>query len=170
MIQGRLILYCGHGGAENCFPRSEIDKLIFDKANSSNQLCKSTIVLMGCSSGKISSSGDSLFPFYEPDGIATDYLCAGSPCVIANLWDVTDRDIDRFFLDFLERSCSQFDEQDKCTASVDSCSNNHSRSNFSDLSFAHCVSRARDACKLRYLVGSAPVCYGVPVKPLRRHK
>merc|ERR1712032_1366785 len=54
MIQGRLILYCGHGGAENCFPRSEIDKLIFDKANSSNQLCKSTIVLMGCSSGKIS--------------------------------------------------------------------------------------------------------------------
>jgi hypothetical protein len=30
-------------------------------------------------------------------------------------------------------------------------------------SLAHHVALARSACKLRYLVGSAPVCYGVPV-------
>ena len=34
-------------------------------------------------------------------------------------------------------------------------------------SLAECVSRARDACKMPYIVGCAPVCYGVPVYRLR---
>lgn len=31
-----------------------------------------------------------------------------------------------------------------------------------------CVSAARAACKLRYIVGCAPVCYGVPVHLIGR--
>ena len=34
-------------------------------------------------------------------------------------------------------------------------------------SLAKCVADARRACKLRYIVGSAPVCYGVPVYNIR---
>ena len=30
-------------------------------------------------------------------------------------------------------------------------------------SLAKCVANARRACKLRFIVGSAPVCYGLPV-------
>ena len=33
----------------------------------------------------------------------------------------------------------------------------------SEDSLADSVSKSRAACKMRYLVGSAPVCYGVPV-------
>jgi hypothetical protein len=49
-------------------------------------------VLMGCSSAKLfqASRGSAL------SGPLASYLAAGSPCVVGNLWDVTDRDIDRF--------------------------------------------------------------------------
>ena len=56
---------------------------------------------MGCSSGRL-NGWDSKHEitgltqtYYEPSGIAMSYLYAGSPCVVGNLWDVTDRDIDR---------------------------------------------------------------------------
>lgn len=48
-------------------------------------------LLMGCSSGRFSPRGD-----YEPVGVPLSYLMAGCPAAIANLWDVTDGDIDRF--------------------------------------------------------------------------
>jgi len=149
MVRGRMIVYCGHGGAENCFPRTEIDRLISDGSEGNDRLCKSTVVLMGCSSGRIGS--DDLRPFYEPDGVATDYLCSGSPCVVANLWDVTDRDIDRFFIAFLDGTLGSHDARGTCSKP--------------NSSLAEYVSQARGACKLRYLVGSAPVCYGVPIRP-----
>lgn len=46
---------------------------------------------MGCSSGRLSLRGE-----YEPFGVVLSYLMAGCPAIIANLWDVTDGDIDRF--------------------------------------------------------------------------
>ncbi len=64
---------------------------------------------MGCSSGKLRNAGE-----YDPTGIAINYLLAGAPgmrvyvhvliplAVVANLWDVTDGDIDRYFLELLE--------------------------------------------------------------------
>ena len=65
--------------------------------------CRAPVVLMGCSSGKLqsvntskSTSSSSYYTMhYEPEGIALSYLLAGAPCVVGNLWDVTDRDIDR---------------------------------------------------------------------------
>lgn len=46
---------------------------------------------MGCSSGTLFCKG-----CYAPQGVPLSYLFAGSPAIIANLWDVSDKDIDRF--------------------------------------------------------------------------
>ena len=103
-----LFLYCGHGGGERFFSRSDIEGLTSNGVptlKDSQQLsrsCQSCIVLMGCSSAKLNSVNSSKHDHcreghihIEPEGIALNYLIAGAPCVIGNLWDVTDRDIDR---------------------------------------------------------------------------
>ena len=107
-----LMMYFGHGGAQVCFSRRKVDELIEYRGSdtsryetttsSNNDSCRATVLLMGCSSGKLSSinrkHSDSIEEtplYYEPEGIALSYLCAGAPCVIGNLWDVTDNDIDR---------------------------------------------------------------------------
>jgi separase len=46
---------------------------------------------MGCSSGTLHCRGG-----YAPQGAPLSYLLGGSPSVIANLWDVSDKDIVRF--------------------------------------------------------------------------
>ena len=51
---------------------------------------------MGCSSGNQYVMGD-----FEPYGTILAYIIAGCPCVVGNLWDVTDRDIDRLTEEFL---------------------------------------------------------------------
>jgi hypothetical protein len=54
-------------------------------------------VLMGCSTARLSSvaTGDERTTS-AVSGPLANFLSIGSPCVVANLWDVTDRDIDRF--------------------------------------------------------------------------
>lgn len=102
-----LLLYCGHGAGEKFFTRSQVEDFInFHDNDKSDRLrgCSSAIVLMGCSSGKLKSvncpketTDDIVYPIhYEPEGIALSYIFAGAPCVVGNLWDVTDRDIDRY--------------------------------------------------------------------------
>jgi Peptidase family C50 len=58
-----------------------------------------TALLMGCSSAKLRPGvhGGAC------TGALPAYLAAGSACVVGNLWDVTDRDIDRFTADLLAR-------------------------------------------------------------------
>ena len=68
--------------------------------------CSAAAFLMGCSSGRLKHNGD-----FDASGMALKYLTAGAPglllskegalltviaVVVANLWDVTDGDIDRF--------------------------------------------------------------------------
>ena len=116
---------------------------------------------MGCSSGRLEVEGD-----YEGDGIVHAYMAAGCPAVVsfffcglavhthtliyihsyvflkvANLWDVSDKDIDRFLSSFVDDWLAN--KSDALTT---------------------VLPRARHACKLRNLVGCSPVCYGVPVK------
>ena len=138
-----LMIYCGHGGAECCFPRVEVEERLMNKRRG----CKSSVFLFGCSSGRLSSGGGakrgigSAFKQmeYEPDGVATSYLGAGAPCVLGNLWDVSDRDIDRFCIEFMDKFFG------------------------GDKSVAQCVSESRGVCKMRYIVGAAVVVYGVPI-------
>ena len=62
-------------------------------------------ILMGCSTGRLRCSpiGDhgALSALHGP---ALKFLASGSPCVVGNLWDVTDRDIDAFTTNML-RQC-----------------------------------------------------------------
>ncbi|KAJ1434987.1 SEPARIN core domain [Sesbania bispinosa] len=76
-----LFIYFGHGSGAQYIPRHEIQKL---------EKCAATL-LMGCSSGSLTLHGS-----YAPQGIPLSYLLAGSPAIVANLWEVTDKDIDRF--------------------------------------------------------------------------
>lgn len=143
-----LFMYFGHGGAQTCFSRKSVENLISRRDGHDARDCKSTVVLMGCSSGRLvsvnrkhSQSVEQIPLYYEPEGVALSYLCAGAPCVVGNLWDVTDRDIDRYSMTLLDLFLEKND----------------------GASLASCVARSRSACKLRYIVGCAPVCYGVPV-------
>ena len=144
-----MYLYCGHGGGEKFFSRNQVEDLMMSREDGIRG-CRPPIVLMGCSSGKLQSVNcpkghefiETSYPIhYEPEGIALSYLIAGAPCVVGNLWDVTDRDIDRYCLTLMEDFVQ-----------------GHGNS------LAKCVAEARRACKLRYIVGSAPVYYGVPLK------
>ena len=124
-----VYMYFGHGGGEQ-----------YIRANKLKQLPKCAVAfLMGCSSGALKDQG-----IYEPWGLPYDYLIAGSPCVVANLWDVTDKDIDKFSTETLERWSLL-----------------GNRPNRESLPSA--VANSRDQCFLRYLNGAAPVVYGIPV-------
>ncbi|KAL0191363.1 hypothetical protein M9458_014061, partial [Cirrhinus mrigala] len=52
---------------------------------------RAVALLFGCSSAALSVLGHQ-----EGTGIILSYLTAGCPLVLGNLWDVTDRDLDRF--------------------------------------------------------------------------
>ncbi len=74
-----------------------------------------------------------------------------SPTLVANLWDVTDKDIDKFSQSVFEKL---------------NLSSNHLKApkvqEASRTSIVAAVARSRDVCKLKYLTGAAPVVYGIP--------
>lgn len=110
--------------------------------------------LQGCSSGRLAPAGD-----YEPSGVALAYVAAGGPVVIANLWDITDKDIDRFSSSVLSRWLGKPPPNLQEVAEVDVSTYENSRE-------SECMSEAvvesREVCRLPHLVGAAPVCYGLP--------
>ena len=124
-----LFLYFGHGTGRQYLLHPTVLRHAW----------RSGMVLMGCSSGAIIRLEGDL----EPDGDILTYLLAGSPCILANLWDVTDKDIDRFsasLIDSWTQGCSTSMQQE----------------------FASALN-ARNSCRLRWLTGSAPVFYGTPI-------
>ncbi|WVR04981.1 hypothetical protein IAU60_001993 [Kwoniella sp. DSM 27419] len=137
-----LVLYFGHGGAEQYIRSHRIRHL---------PQCATTM-LWGCSSGHLKDQGD-----FDRTGTAWNYMLGGCPSLTANLWDVTDRDIDR--LSFAVLKSLQLD-----AAHVP---DDKARSNtllpLSELSTVQAVNQARDECRLTYLTGAAPVTYGLPV-------
>ncbi|KAJ1659087.1 separin protein [Dispira simplex] len=82
-----VYLYFGHSGGEQYLKGQKIRR--FDRCAVS--------LLFGCSSGHLKPVGE-----FDPCGIALDYMVAGCPSLVANLWDVTDKDIDRFSKAVLE--------------------------------------------------------------------
>ncbi|GFR39900.1 hypothetical protein Agub_g405 [Astrephomene gubernaculifera] len=154
-----LFMYFGHGSGEQFLPLPAMRKLQRSAA----------CLLMGCSSGRLRVHGA-----YDPTGAVVAYQLAGCPALVANLWDVTDRDIDRYCQALMQRwlGCQ--------SASTGGAAVGHSSNNSSmdsqkavDLSPAivsKCevlglaTARSRSACKLPYLIGAAPVCYGLPLQ------
>jgi separase len=131
-----LFLYFGHGSGAQ-----------YIRGRTVKRLTKCAVAfLMGCSSGTLTEAGE-----YEPYGTPMNYLQAGSPALVATLWDVTDKDIDRF-------ATSTFD-----TWGLLEKKGSSGRSAGGGVGLDAAVAGARASCVLKYLNGAAPVVYGVPV-------
>ena len=92
--------------------------------------------LFGCSSGRLDAHGA-----FQPTGFARSFIQAGCPTVVGNLWDVTDKDIDLFAAALLNQLSDGSEGK----------------------SLAAATRQARAACKMKFLNGAAPVCYGLPL-------
>ncbi|KAI9061528.1 hypothetical protein FKP32DRAFT_1654199 [Trametes sanguinea] len=133
-----LMIYFGHGGAEQYIRSHKIRHL---------PRCAAAM-LWGCSSGVLKYMGD-----FDRTGTPYHYMLAGCPTLVANLWDVTDRDIDKF-------SQSVFDDLRLDAESVKQWRADDAGSG--RMSIVTAVAKARESCKLKYLTGAAPVVYGIP--------
>ena len=80
-------MYCGHGGSLKNLPAQEIEKMNI----------RAVPLLFGCNSGRLSRMGRNL----DPLGTASSYLMATAPCLLGFLWSVTDRDLDKWTVGFL---------------------------------------------------------------------
>lgn len=131
-----LFVYLGHGGCEQFIRTSSLLKAA---CNNDNHILPPSL-LIGCSSGALNYNG-----LLEPNGTVYNWLICGSPMVVVNLWDVTDKDIDMFSLSVFEKwgllGTTSSDSVNICKAVGDS----------------------RERCTLKYLNGSAPIVYGLPM-------
>ncbi|KAL5522623.1 hypothetical protein ACEPAG_8640 [Sanghuangporus baumii] len=135
-----LVIYFGHGGAEQYARSHRIRHL---------QRCAATM-LWGCSSGSLREMGD-----FDRIGTPNNYMMAGCPSLVANLWDVTDRDIDKFAQSVftkLRLEPGEIGEWQKGKRSAGE----------GKVSIVTAVAQSRDVCKLKYLTGAAVVVYGIP--------
>ncbi|EFE31688.1 separin, putative [Trichophyton benhamiae CBS 112371] len=140
-----ILLYFGHGSGAQYIRGRTIRRL--DK-------CAVTF-LMGCSSGAMTEAGE-----FEPYGTPWNYMHAGTPALVATLWDVTDKDIDRFTTSVFER-WGLFPTPDTTAKRPIASASGIKHTGQVGLDTA--VAGSRDTCILKYLNGAAPVLYGVPV-------
>jgi separase len=139
-----LMLYFGHGSGAQYIRAREIRKL--DK-------CAVTI-LMGCSSGALVDTGE-----FEPYGPPINYMHAGCPALVATLWDVTDKDIDRF-------AQSTFEHWGLFEPDTTGAGRKGKKKEVrvkDSISLVEAVAKGREACHLKYLNAASVCVYGVPV-------
>ena len=156
-----IFLYFGHGSGAQYIRAKTIKRL--DRCAVS--------LLMGCSSGALTEAGE-----FEPYGTPINYMHAGCPALVATLWDVTDKDIDRFSYTVLDKwglfrgttsealkspvkgggrraAAKRKGKEEEENGAVSA----------EPVSLVEAVARGRNSCILRYLNGAAPVVYGIPV-------
>ncbi|CAH8384817.1 unnamed protein product [Eruca vesicaria subsp. sativa] len=124
-----LLLYFGHGAGEQ--------HINMEKVASMSNKC-SAAFLMGCSSGLSYKGGR-----YIPKRPWLCFLLAGSPVIVATLWEIT-FDITKFVKAMLE-SCWRERSDDVKPERI-----------------GLLMADARNACTQKFLTGAALVCYGVP--------
>ncbi|GAB0133307.1 hypothetical protein EsDP_00001719 [Epichloe bromicola] len=169
LSKSEILLYFGHGSGAQYVRGKTIRRL--DK-------CKPATFLMGCSSASLTEAGE-----FECHGPVWNYMLAGCPAVVGTLWDVTDRDIDRFagrtFEEWGLFAPGTFGEEDKKKGGGGKGKGkardgrgvgeegdvhvSHSGGEGASSSLPEAVAKARDACKFRYLNAAAVVVYGMPV-------
>lgn len=137
-----VFLYFGHGSGAQYIRGKTIRKL---------EKCKPATFLMGCSSAALTEAGE-----FECYGPIWNYMMAGCPAVVGTLWDVTDRDIDRFagrtFEEWGLVSKGTFTELSQAYGSSGG-----------KQSLVEAVAQSRNVCRFRYLNAAAVVVYGIPV-------
>jgi len=87
-----LVLYFGHGSGAQYVKSKSVRRLYLGEQDEGDRKpgCATTL-LFGCSSVHLTENG-----IFEPSGMLAAYLTAGAPAVLGMLWDVTDKDCDRF--------------------------------------------------------------------------
>ncbi|KAF3045482.1 hypothetical protein E8E12_007243 [Didymella heteroderae] len=166
-----LLLYFGHGSGAQFVRQKSVRKLYPGKQGpgSAKPGC-ATSFLFGCSSVHLTENG-----IYEPSGMLQSYLTAGAPAVVGMLWDVTDKDCDRFAV-----RCGELwglwpeaeDEDVKPSKTPRKGKAKAKKGNVSEgerkgecrrgVGLDEAVRDARQACYLKYLNGAAAVVYGIP--------
>ncbi|XP_006870032.1 PREDICTED: separin [Chrysochloris asiatica] len=121
-----LYIYAGHGAGARFLDGQAVLRLS----------CRAVALLFGCSSAALAVHGN-----LEGAGIVLKYIMAGCPLFLGNLWDVTDRDIDRYTSALLQGWLGAGP----------------------GAPLLYYVNQARQAPRLKYLIGAAPVAYGLPV-------
>jgi separase len=163
LIKSEVMLYFGHGGGAQYIRAKTIRRL---------EKCKPATFLMGCSSAALTEAGE-----FECYGPIWHYMVAGCPAVVGTLWDVTDRDIDRFAGRAFEKwglfPRGTFKEEllKKSKSIRDGVSSDTEDTDMVDgttgvegpCSIVEAVTAARDACRFKYLNAAAVVVYGIPV-------
>ena len=143
-----LLIYAGHNGGEQYVSYEEVSRM-------RGGAC---VWLMGCSSGSLQCVSPN--SEYDPTGIAMAHLLAGAPSVVANLWEVSDRDADKITLAMVESITHRplsVTVHGKIPASYRVVENYRG-----DIDVA--VSAFRSACRLPYVNGAPLVNYGLPVR------
>ncbi|KAI0840577.1 peptidase family C50-domain-containing protein [Hypoxylon sp. FL0890] len=156
-----LLLYFGHGSGAQYIRGRTIRKM---------EKCRAVALLMGCSSASLADVGR-----FESHGPVRNYMLAGSPAVVGTLWDVTDRDIDRFagrvFEEWGLLPKGTFAEETNAKGKRIARSNkyNYKKTTIENqeetgkTSLVEAVAKARDACRFKYLTAAAVCVYGIPV-------
>lgn len=146
-----VFLYFGHGSGAQYIRGKTIRKL--DK-------CRPASFLMGCSSAALTEAGE-----FECYGPVWNYMMAGCPAVVGTLWDVTDRDIDRFAGRTFEKwgLFAKGTFEDKKKQAADEGYESAAGAAGVRHSLVEAVAQARNACRFRYLNAAAVVVYGIPV-------
>ncbi|KAM0349405.1 hypothetical protein ACHAPU_003814 [Fusarium lateritium] len=161
LSDSEILLYFGHGSGAQYIRARTIRRL---------EKCKPATFLMGCSSASLTEAGE-----FESYGPVWNYMMAGCPAVVGTLWDVTDRDIDRFagrsFEEWGLLPKGTFKENKRAKGKSRASSENEATTDDSEedgqvmhnVSLAEAVARSREVCKFRYLNAAAVVLYGIPV-------
>ncbi|KAK1992244.1 peptidase family C50 [Colletotrichum falcatum] len=169
-----VLLYFGHGSGAQYIRGKTIRRL---------EKCKAVALLMGCSSASLQNVGE-----YECHGPVWNYMLAGCPAVVGTLWDVTDRDIDRYAgrlveeWGLLERGTFADDggKHGKAGKSKEkglfssaakkkergggrTTSPAEGEGSRGGASLVEAAAKARDACRFRYITAGAVCVYGIPV-------
>jgi len=88
----------------------------------------------------------------EPDGLALAFVLGGAPAVVANLWDVSDKDIDAFTGGLLTAWALPTLTAGRAPLAATA-----------PWQLAAAVQAARTKCKLGGLNGAAPITLGIPL-------
>lgn len=139
LTESSYLLYFGHGSGTQYIRPKTIRRLASPPAVS---------FLMGCSSGALTECGE-----FEPYGTPINYILAGCPALVANLWDVTDRDCDRFAIGALDEWGLFNGAKEKKGKGKEKDTS----------SLVQAVAKARSECQYRYLTAAAVCVYGIPV-------
>ena len=155
LVSNSLFLYFGHGSGAQ-----------YIRGRSVRRLKKCAVTwLMGCSSAKMIECGQ-----LESYGMPNYYMHGGSVAMVGTLWDVTDREIDRFALRALcewglvrERENDGMSGVWKKRKVVRDVVGVGMQERRGKVSLDQALSGAREECMLRYLSAGSVVVWGVPI-------